>query len=302
MDKLVEREPAARSPLVAAPALAVQFFLIPLAVVGITILVYVGFRSLLSDDRSAHEYLTEIRTGGVNRRWPAAYELSRQMADPRVRADRSLVPALEAAYEEARDDDPKVRQYLALALGRLDPPLSPRAVASLTQALDDADSEARLAAIWALGSSGDSAVAERLSPLYASQDAGIRKMVVYALGALPGDAQVSTLQAALEDAQADVRWNAAVALARHNSADGLPVIQQMLDRAYVERAVKRDMAAGDDIDPVSDVMISGVRAAAALRHASVRTTLEGLSREDRSLKVRQAALDALKQMGASASN
>ena len=53
MEKLVEREDAPRSPLVAAPALAVQFFLIPLAVVGVTVLVYVGFRSLLADDRSA---------------------------------------------------------------------------------------------------------------------------------------------------------------------------------------------------------------------------------------------------------
>ena len=41
MDKLVEREPATRNSLVAAPALAVQFFLIPLAVVGITVTVYV---------------------------------------------------------------------------------------------------------------------------------------------------------------------------------------------------------------------------------------------------------------------
>ena len=53
MDKLVERETATRNPLVAAPALAVQFFLIPLAVVGITVLVYVGFRSLLADERTA---------------------------------------------------------------------------------------------------------------------------------------------------------------------------------------------------------------------------------------------------------
>ncbi len=82
MDKLVEREAGARSPLSTAPAIAVQFFLIPLLVVGATVLVYIGFRGLLSDDRSAEEYLTDIRSGGSNRRWPAAYELSRLMADP----------------------------------------------------------------------------------------------------------------------------------------------------------------------------------------------------------------------------
>ena len=76
MDKLVERENATRPPLVAAPALAVQFFLIPLAVVGITVLVYMGFRSLLVDQRSAQDYLAEIRSGGLARQWPAAFELS----------------------------------------------------------------------------------------------------------------------------------------------------------------------------------------------------------------------------------
>src|SRR3954470_9726149 len=176
MDKLVERETATRNPLVAAPALAVQFFLIPLVVVGATVLVYVGFRSLLTDTRTPQDYLTEIQTGGSTRRWPAAYELSRLMADPAVRADRALGPALVKAYENARNDsDPRVRQYLALAIGRLDPPLPAGAIADLTAALDDPNAEARIMAIWALGSSGDAAVAPRLQSLYDSQDAGIRK-------------------------------------------------------------------------------------------------------------------------------
>jgi HEAT repeat protein len=293
MDKLAEREPATRNPLVAAPALAVQFFLIPLAVVGITVLVYAGFRSLLADDRTPQDYLAEIRSGGSNRRWPAAYELSRLMSDPKVRADRALAPALVAAYDASKDDDPRVRRYLALAIGRLDPPLPPQAVASLTQALDDPDSEARITAIWALGSTGDPSAAAALQPLYASSDAGIRKMVVYALGALPGEGQVRTLQTALQDSAPDVRWNAAVGLARHDRADGVPVLRQMLDRSYVEQIVKRDVAQTDDLDPVADVIISGVRAAAALRDASLRPAIEALSREDRSMKVRQAALDAI---------
>src|SRR6185295_15262328 len=103
MDKLIERETATRNPLTAAPALAVQFFLIPLVVVAVTASVYIGFRSLLADDRSAHEYLTEIQRGGSDRRWPAAYELSRLMADPNVRADKTLAPALVKAFQQSKD-------------------------------------------------------------------------------------------------------------------------------------------------------------------------------------------------------
>src|SRR5256885_13348706 len=99
MDKLDEREPATRSPLAAAPALAVQFFLIPLTVVAVTVTVYVGFRSLLADDRSPQDYLAEIRNGGSDRRWPAAHELSRLMSNPKVRAGKAPGPPLVEAFQ-----------------------------------------------------------------------------------------------------------------------------------------------------------------------------------------------------------
>jgi HEAT repeat protein len=297
MEKLSERETATRSPLVAAPALAVQFFLIPLAVVAVTVSVYVGFRSLLADARTPEDYLAEVQRGGSDRRWPAAYELSRLMADPKVRADRTLAPALVKAFETSKSDQ-QVRRYLALALGRLDPPLPPDAVAGLTQALDDPDSETRISVIWALGSSGDPAVVPRLLPLYTApgSDAGIRKIVIYALGALPGEAQIDTLRTGLQDPTPDVRWNAAVALARHGNGDGVGVLKQMLDRTYVEQAVKRDVRQDDDADPIADVMISGLRAAATLKDASLRPSVVTLSQNDRSIKVREAALEALKVM------
>ena len=298
MDKLVEREEATRNPLAAAPALAVQFFLIPLAVVAIAVGVYVGFRSLLADDRGPQEYLSEIANGGSTRRWPAAYELSRLMADPKVRADKTLAPALVRAFESS-SDDPRVRRYLALAIGRLDPPLPPEAVADLTKALQDPDSETRISVIWALGSSGDAAVVGKLIPLFSAPDAdpGIRKMIVYALGALPGHAQLDTLRTALNDAVADVRWNAAVALARKGNHEGVAVVRQMLDRPYVEGAVKRDVRVDEDQDPIADVMISGLRAAAILKDDALKTSVQTLSRNDKSMKVREAALEALKVIG-----
>ena len=318
MDKLVERESEPRNPLVAAPALAVQFFLIPLVVVGVIAVSYFGFRSMLTDSRGAQEYLAEVQNGGTNRRWPAAYELSRLMADPSVRADRSLAPLLVEAFERAKDDDPRIRRYLALAIGRLDPPLPSRAIDVLSQSLDEPDpatqpasgrqgwiprltgwserdiGEVRISAIWALGASGDPRVVARLQPLYASPDPGVRKMVVYALGALPGDVQLSTLRAALRDAAPDVRWNAAVALTRHGDPGGAGVIRQMIDRDYVEHTVTREVGQDLNMDPIADVLISGLRAAMVLKDESLREPIVALSQQDRSMKVRQAALEVLK--------
>ena len=190
-----------------------------------------------------------------------------------------------------------MRRYLALAIGQMDPPLPEKAVADLSAALDDPDSEARISAVWALGSSGDPAVVAKIEPLYQSSDAGIRKMVVYALGALLATPELATLRTALQDDAPDVRWNAAVALSRHGNHDGVPVLGQMLNRTDVEQTVKREVRQDEDQDPIADVMISGLRAAATLKDETLRASVEGLSRQDSSLKVRAAALEALKAIG-----
>ena len=70
-----------------------------------------------------------------------------------------------------------------------------------------------------------------------------------------------------------------------------------VDRAYVERTVKRDVRQDEDVDPIADVMISGIRAGAAIKDAALKPAIETLSQQDRSMKVRQAALEALKVIG-----
>lgn len=315
MDKLVEEPSAPRGPLTAAPAYGVQFFLIPLAVVAVTVVVYLEFRSLVTDERTAQDYLLEIQSGGASRRWPAAYELSRLMADPEVAKDAALSPVLIEAFRASTGDDPRVRRYLALTIGRLTPPLPAEAGPALVEALTDGDSETVISAIWALGSLGDPAVVPALERMYGSSDPGIRKMTVYALGALPGDAQRHVLATALSDPAADVQWNAAVALARHKDRDGVPVLRRMLDRPYVQGAVDRqrtlDQAGGEgrrdrpapreaDGDAAGEVMIGALRAVAALGEMSLRDAVAGLSREEPNLRVRQAAMEALKALGPTA--
>jgi hypothetical protein len=200
MEKLVERETAPRtSAFAAAPALAVQFFLIPLAVVAVLVAVYAGFQLLLTRAGTPEDYLTDVRTGTRDRRWPAAFELSRRLADPDVEAKHpELGRALLDAFNAAKNDDPRVRRYLALALGRLKAP-APGTVPALLAAVRDPDSSVAIAAVWALGMIRDGSAVAGLTAAYESKDAGIRKAVVYSLGLLPGDTQRDVLHAALSD-------------------------------------------------------------------------------------------------------
>ena len=300
MQKLGEREPERPvSPVAVAPSLAAQFFLIPLTVVAVVVAIYGGFRMMVADERSPVEYLNEVQNGGRDRRWPAAYELSRLMSDPDVQAKSpDLAPALVRAFVESEEDDPRIRRYLALAIGRLNPVPS-EAVAALTEALADPDSETVISVIWALGALGDGTAVPGIVELYQSADAGVRKMVVYALGGLPNDGTYTTLRAALDDPVSDVQWNAAVALAHHGDDRGLTVLRRMLDRAYVSGQV---IASASLQDPASDVMISGLRAVAVLGAArvagDVRSSVEALAGADESLKVRQEAMLALEALEA----
>lgn len=294
MPKLVERESAPRvNPLTAAPALAVQFFLIPLAVVGVIVLVYGGFRMLLATERTPAELLADVRSGGRERRWPAAYELSRVLSDPGAeQRNPELGAAVVQAFADSAGDDPRVRRYLALAIGRLASP-PPEAVVELTAALGDPDTETRISVIWALAALGDESSADDVEAAYRSDDAGVRKMAVYALGALTGGGDHATLRNALDDPAADVQWNAAVALARHGRGDGMAVIRRMLDREYVTRMVTRRGSARDALDPVSEVIVSGLQAAASLRAAELRQPVAALIEEDENLRVRELAMKTL---------
>lgn len=294
MAKLVEKEPSPRvRPIKAAPALAVQFFLIPLAVVGMVTLVYGGFRMLLSSERTPQELLSDVRVGGRERRWPAAYELSRLLSNPETETQfPGLGTDIVQAFSQSDGDDPRVRRYLALAVGRLNNPPA-AAVGELLASLGDPDTETRITVIWALAALGDSTTVSEIGQMYQSEDSGVRKMAVYALGILSPDGRDATLRTALEDSVADVQWNAAVALARHGNREGMMVIGRMLDRAYVERMVTRIPTSDANIDPVSEVIVSGLQAAAALRASELRSSIEALSESDVNLRVREVALKAL---------
>ena len=51
------------------------------------------------------------------------------------------------------------------------------------------------------------------------------------------------------------------------------MLGQMLDRSYLEQIIKRDVRQDEDEDPIADVMIGGLRAAASLKDESLRPSI-----------------------------
>jgi HEAT repeat protein len=119
------------------------------------------------------------------------------------------------------------------------------------------------------------------------EDAGLRKAAVHALGSFPDDASAAALAAALSDPVEDVRWNAAVALARRRDPRAAPVLLQMMDRAH--------LAAMPDLTPDQreDAILQAAAAAGSVPDPALRKALQGLVDADPNLQVKEAARRAL---------
>jgi HEAT repeat protein len=272
------------------PFLVLQFFLFPMAIVAVCVGVFVVFGLIANEGKGARDYLDDIRRGGANRRWQAAFELTKvlQSGKDKALADPQFVPEVMEVYQASGSDDPRVRRYLTLALGRL---RDPRAVPALSRVARGeggvADPETQIYAVMALGSIGDPAALPALLPLATSSDAGMRKAVAHALGSLPSDESRAALTSALGDTVEDVRWNAALALARRGDDAAAPVLMTMLDRAHM------DAVAGLAEPQREEAIVEAVRAAAVVPDPSLRPALERLRASDPSLQVREAAAAAL---------
>lgn len=280
----------------AFPFLVLQFFIFPLAIVAVCVTVFVVFGLIASEGKGARDYLSEVRSGGASRRWQAAFELAKLLKtgkDPAL-AEPRFAAELVALFDEAGSDDPRVRRYLALALGRLgDPSAVPSLVKASQQAeggdASQADSETQIYAVWALGEIGDPAALPELTRLTGSEDRGVRKAAVHALGAFDTPESRAALERSLVDAAEDVRWNAALALGRRGQAAAVPVLLEMLDRGQL--ATVEDMTS----EQREEALVAAAQAAAGLDDPALAEALQALRTRDPSLKVREAARTALER-------
>lgn len=274
------------------PVLVAQFVLIPLLVIAVCVGVFLTFSWLTGEGKTAIDYLNELRYSSGDRRWQAAFELSKFVTyakDPSI--GRKMAPEMIAAFTNARKNipyDPRIRRYLALALGRVG---DAQAVPALLDGLADEDKDTQLYSIWALGLARDDSAIDPLIHSYQAEDPAIRKMSVYVLGNYSGPAVKRTLGAALQDSSEDVRWNAALGLAKQGDSSGKETILKLLDRTYLdkfERLSSQDKA---------DAMINALRAIKILKDPSFASVVTKVAESDPNLSVRQAAIEARKELG-----
>ncbi len=263
-----------------------QFVIFPLGVVLIGVAVFLLFGKLASNEQSIPDYLNDIRSGSSHRKFQAAYELSKSIKRGEAKRYPNLVEQIIDVYRSSKGDDPRVRQYLTLVLGKLG---DRRAVPVLVDALRDPVVETRIYALIALAELQDRSAVPAVIAAANDDDKDVRKTAIYALGDLNDPRGLPLLQAALDDPIADIRYNAALGLARAGDHRAEPVLRTMIDRPSLNRV------SGMRPDQKEEAMVAAIPAYARLAGKNAAPELQALA-GDESMRVRAAAKEALAKL------
>lgn len=242
---------------------------------------------LLTTERETPESLiTAIKTGTPSKRWQKAFELSNELnrSGEGLRAESVMREAIHILKDPSHYD-PKTRGYMALVLNHFD---HPEVIAALRAALDDESQDVQIYALWSLGALKAKESAQDIRSFLRSESTPLRKMAVYVLGATGNADTLPYITPLLEDPSKDIRWNAALSLARLGSAAGRAVLISMLDRESLSSGAL-DLSEAE----IEKIMINAAKGLALIPDSESIKILRSVAREDKSLKVRQAAIDAL---------
>ncbi len=311
--------------------LAVQFFILPMVIALMAVMVYIGASALTRSEKGIPELLNDIESGGRNKRWHAAYELSGRLKENKgeiEEADRSRIINLfdrqinrPPGVGGKSKADRRLERYLAGCLAYL---ADPRSAASLKTALSKEDPQLRLTCVVALGHLQQPehipAIADVL--MGAEKDAEVRVVAAYTLGSLARvdapaamrgadwgkqvkRARTALHQAMKQDGNRQVRWNATVALASTGDKRAAGELGKLLD---IEQLRKVEIAhrgsekltpqeiAKAQADERMRATANAARAAGKLGDRSLIPALKKLL-DSESTAIRSAALAALEAIG-----
>ena len=266
-----------------------SFFLIPLMITVIGVLFFMVIRFITFESGNPQEYLTQIKIGSASKRWQSAYELSKILSDPdKVPKGDQFKNSIISAFEQSKYDDPKVRMYLALAMGRTGDESYGKA---LMEAVDDDNAEILTAVVQSLGLIQYQPAVGQLSEMATSSDyQSVRLASAISLGQIGDRKALPLLKGLLDDEEANIRWDAAIALAKMGNRSGAGIINSLMRRSYYEGF--REI---DDWETEKAILVA-INVASQLGGSEFLSNLELLAKEDPSMDVRNAAINALKSI------
>jgi HEAT repeat protein len=263
-----------------------SFFLIPFMIAVFGAVFFLLFKFVTYETNNAEDLLNQVKVGSASKRWQSAFELAKILNNPEAEPlTDSFKDQLTSAYERSIHDDPLVRSYLAMAMGATKDSIFGDI---LIDGLKDESLETRIAAIQSLGMIQYSVAVDPINSLIQNTDTHSERLTAtIALGMIGDKTAVPYLTLLLEDEEANIRWDAAIALAKMGDNSGANIIEGLLDREYLKQFKQ--------IDPIEEkrVLMIAIKTASILFDKRFEDELNSLSKNDQDLSVRNAAIKAL---------
>lgn len=226
----------------------VQLFVIPAVIVAIIIAVWATFNWLShmgSDPRSDIQNLRRNNDQRFTAATNLASELS-QAGNEELRKDpqalKEVVDILNNEIASGSNEEKAVsfRAFLCRAVGEFHQPEAlPPLIAAVKASSKDDKPEVHLFALQAIARlvpnipeakpQENKELFDVLAGAAKDSNSVVRYHAAYVLGVLGGDQAIRQLEIMLNDADVDVRMNAAVGLARYGKVDAIPELAKMLD-------------------------------------------------------------------------
>jgi HEAT repeat protein len=230
----------------------VQLFVVPGVIVLVVVMIWVLFNWLAHKGNDRDAFVRALQRNN-EARWQAAFNLAQALkaergaSQPTLVVDRELARQLAGILTSEIDagsleDNPlTLRIYLCLALGEFRVsdglPALVKAASTVRDAKEEDVRRAALEGIALLASNvpDQKAFAENreleevLLGAAADDDPRTRKVATVALGVIGTPRMLEKLHFMLDDANVDVRYNAAVRLAQRGDVAAVPVLVEMLD-------------------------------------------------------------------------
>ena len=263
-----------------------SFFLIPfmIAIFGAVFFLLFRFITLATNDASA--LLNQVKIGSASKRWQSAFELSKVFNDPdKIPTTASFKNQMVSSYNHSIHDDPLVRAYLALAMGVTRDKFYSDI---LIEGLNDENRESRLAAVQAVGLIGAKNAGSRLKEIVENSDFSNERLAATISLGLIGDAgSIPMLKELLEDEEPNIQWDAAVALAKMGDPSGAFIIENLMDRQYLNAFPQVDEA------EKNQAILVAIEVSSLLKQDRFETKLVSLAKSDENLRIRNAAMKTL---------
>ena len=265
-----------------------SFFVIPFLIAVFCVLLFTAVHLLTKEEETPSDILNDVKVGGLTKRWQAAYQLSKILSNTAIISkDPQFNAELISAFRQSKSDDPRVRQYLALAMGRTG---RSEFFEPLAEGIQNEKEENLYAMIYALGMLREQKAGKILRPFLTHSNARIRSAAIAALGNIGDEGSVTTFKIALNDPEPNVQWTAALSLAKLGDDSGKGVLIHLLDRQYLSKF--------KEVDPqeANNLVLLALQAASILKSKGkighdLNALIKYLSENDPNMKVRALALE-----------